>query len=195
MQRSQRFSWTTWEGCCCHCQETWPHVWNLVLTFNHIVKHWYHVLHDTLYCLLHRSCSSKGVSIFSLLNLPPFPSAWFSTPIHALHWWKDTALSRITSQISHPSEVHCSLECLYNLSDMSETDMLDFPIFRTWYPPEQNTAAFHYKPDEKVKFQPHIQHRQHKDSVRSEWAHNSRRKSRYYLSYVIWTEQRMQIFT
>lgn len=105
------------------------------------------------------------------------------------------SLSRITSQISHPSEVHCSLECLDNLSDMSETDRLDFLIFRTWYPPAQNTAAFRYKPDEKVKFQPHIQHRQHKHSVRSQQAHNSRRKGRYYLSYVLWTEQRTQIFT
>lgn len=132
---------------------------------------------------------------FLCLLSPQLGILWLPTPIHVLHWWRDTALSRITSQISYPSEVHCSLECLYNLSDMSETDRLDFPIFRTWYPPEQNTAAFRYKPDEKVKFQPHIQHRQHKRSVRSERAHSSRRKSRYYLSYVLWTEQRTQTFT
>lgn len=138
-------------------------------------------------------------AFFPLLPLLPFPSAWHPLPSftdsRATLMKRYRLLSRITSQISHPSEVHCSLECLYNLSDMSETDRLDFLIFRTWYPPAQNTAAFRYKPDEKVKFQPHIQHRQHKHSVRSQQAHNSRRKGRYYLSYVLWTEQRMQIFT
>lgn len=107
-----------------------------------------------LHCLLHCSCSPKEernifFSSFLCLLSPQLGILWLPTPIHALHWWTDTALSRITSQISHPSEVNWSLECLYNLSDMSETDRLDFLIFRTWYPPEQNTTAFRYKPDEK----------------------------------------------
>lgn len=147
----------------------------------------------TLYTTLLQLERGRKVCFHSLLCLlsPQLGILWLSSPIHALHWWRDTALPHITSQISHPSAVHCSLECLDNLSDMSETDRLDLLIFRTWYPPEQNTAAFRYKPNEKVKFRPHIHHRQHKRLARGEQAHNSRRKSRYYLSHVLWTEQRM----
>lgn len=195
---TQRFWRTTWEECCPHCQEAWPYVWDLqcfhfTITLTTCFT-WHCTLPITSLLQLERVNKVFFHSFLCLLS-PQLGILWLPTPIQALHWWRDTALARITSQIPHPSEVHCSLECLYNLSDMSETDRLDFLIFRTWYPPEQNTAAFHYKPDEKVKFQPHIQHRQHKRSVRSEQAHNSRLKSRYYLSNVLWTEERMQIFT
>lgn len=84
MQPSQRCWRTTWEGCCPHHQETWPHVWDLqFFSFNHIVKHWYPVLHDTLHCLLHHSYSSKEdrKCFFSPpLPLLPFPSAWHPLP-------------------------------------------------------------------------------------------------------------------
>lgn len=113
MQRSQRFSWTTWEGCCCHCQETWPHVWNLVLTFNHIVKHWYHVLHDTLYCLLHRSCSSKGDKVFfhSLICLLS-PQLGF---LHRFTRYTDEKIS--PSLASHlKSRTHLKCTAVWNAS-------------------------------------------------------------------------------
>lgn len=112
----------------------------IVFHLNHIVKHWHHVLHDTLH---DTPTARKGTeSMFSLPPLPPFPSAWH--PLAPFTRYTDEEippLPHITSQISHPSEVHCSLECLDNFSDMSETDRLDLPIFRTWYP--QNKIPQH----------------------------------------------------
>lgn len=136
----------TWEGCCHHCEEILLHLWHLVfhLTWHKILIScfmWHFTLPISICftvcpAMSHRECSHSSKQAASFANS------------RATLIKRYRPLSRhISNRI--PSEVHCGLECLYNLSDSSETDRVDFMIFHTWYPPEQNTTAFHYKPDEK----------------------------------------------
>lgn len=78
-------------------------------SFSLIVKHWI-----MFYMTLHIAYFIEGgqkVFFHSLLYLPSplLGKLWLPTPIHALHWWRDTALSPITSQISNQStQLNCT---------------------------------------------------------------------------------------
>lgn len=125
---------------------------------NHIIKHWCPVLNDALSCLIlcdrEHYGSSKGdrivvevVSASSLLPLPRFPSS--RHPLASFTRHIDEEISPALA--SHlKSCMHLKCTAVWNASIISLTCLKPIGyIFRTWYPPEQNTTAFHYKPDEK----------------------------------------------
>lgn len=153
--------------------------------FNHIIKQiscftWHFILPITSLLQLEKGEKVFFHSFLCLLS-PQLGILWLPTPVHALHWWRDTALSHLKSR------THLKCTTVWNVSIICLTclKLANFPYLvssRTKY------RSIPYKPDEIVKLQPPIHNI-------SEWAHNTRRKSRYYLSYGFWTEQRMQIFT
>lgn len=86
-------------------------------SFNHIVKHWYHVLHDTLHCLLHRSYSSKGgQKVFFTPSFASFPLSLASSGfLHQFTRYTDEEIP--PSLASHlKSRTHLKCTAVWNAS-------------------------------------------------------------------------------